>query len=107
MPLVPFKLLPWYWSSKELSLSKSILGSLKGIAWGSRIFFHQLNPHCFVQPEVVGTYLPGAGTLLWGAWFKAGAPEISLPNFYPPHVDDGPACCVSVPLLPIWMDVGI
>ena len=32
-------------------------------------------------------------------------PEISLPNFYPPHMDVGPACYVSVPLLPVLMDV--
>ena len=25
--------------------------------------FHSFNPHWFSQPEVVGTYLPGTGTL--------------------------------------------
>ena len=33
------------------------------------------------------------------------APEISLLNFYPPHVCEGPACSASVPLLPVWIDV--
>ena len=31
--------------------------------------------------------------------------EISLLSFYPPHVDIGPACSISMPLLPIWMDI--
>ena len=31
--------------------------------------------------------------------------EISLLNFYPPHVDVGPACSASAPLLPVWMNV--
>ena len=41
----------------------SFVGSLTGIARGSSSFFHQLNPCWFLQPEVVGTYLPGTGTL--------------------------------------------
>ena len=62
-----------------------------------------------LEPEVVGTYLPGTGTLGWGggeAGVRLGflAPEISLPNFYPPHVDVGPARSASLPL-PVWMDV--
>ena len=32
------------------------------------------------------------------------APEISLLNFYPPHMDVGANCFTSVPLLPVWMD---
>ena len=32
-------------------------------------------------------------------------PEISVLNFYPPHVGEGPACAASVSLLPVWMDV--
>ena len=70
--------------------------------------FHSLNPHWFSQPEVMGTYLPGTGTLGWGSLCGAGTPcpEISLLNSYPPHVcGDGPACSESVPLLPVWMDV--
>ena len=34
-----------------------------------------LNPLWFLQPEVVGTYLPGTGTLGWGAWCGAGTPR--------------------------------
>ena len=50
------------------------VGSLRGTVWGSSSFFHRLNPHWFLQPEVVGTYLPGTGTLGWGAWCGAGTP---------------------------------
>ena len=46
---------------------------------------------------------------LWAGWPGVGlgflAPEISLPNFYPPHVGVGPTCSMSVPLLPVRMDV--
>ena len=49
-------------------------GSLRGTAWGPRSFFHRLNLCWFLQPEVVGTYLPGTGTLGWGAWCGAGTP---------------------------------
>ena len=31
--------------------------------------------------------------------------EIALPNFYPPHMDMGPAHSASPPFLPVWMDV--
>ena len=48
------------------------VGSLRGTAWGSNNFSHQPNPHWFLQPEVVGTYLPGTGTLGWGAWCGVG-----------------------------------
>ena len=81
------------------------VGFLRGTTWGSRIFFHKVNPCWFLQPDIVGAYLPGIGTLGWGAWCVAGTltPEISLPNVYPPHVGEGPAHSESLPLLPIWM----
>ena len=55
----------------------------------------------------MGTYLPGTGTLGWGPGMVLGllALEVSLPNFYSPHVDVGPAHSKSLPLLPVWMDV--
>ena len=49
--------------------------SLRGTAWDSRSFFHQLTPCLFLQREVVGTYLPGTGTPCWGAWFGDGTPH--------------------------------
>ena len=33
------------------------------------------------------------------------APKISLSNFYPLHVGEGPAHFVSLPLLPVQIDV--
>ena len=80
---------------------------LRGTAWGSRSFFHLLNPSWILQLQVVGTYLPGTGALGWGPGVGLGllAPEIFIPNFYPLHVDLGPTRSMSVPLLPVWMDV--
>ena len=50
-------------------------------------------------------YLPGTGTLGPGVGLGLLAPEISLPNFYPPYMGEGPAHSASVPLLPVWIDV--
>ena len=72
MPLVPLNLLPWCWSSEGVSRSKSMCGFFKGNC--SSNFFHQLNPCWFLQPEVMGTYLPGTGTLGWRARCGAGTP---------------------------------
>ena len=49
----------------------------------------------------MGAYLPGTGTLGWAVCYGAGllAPEISLLNFYPPHVGEGPAHSASLLLL--------
>ena len=64
-------------------------------------------PADFFQPEVMGTYLPGTGSLGWGPGVGLGllAPEKSLPKFYLPHICVGPAHSVCQPLLPDWMDV--
>ena len=48
----------WVWVSPHM-------GSLMETAWDSRSFFHQPNPCCFFQPEVMGTYLPGPETVGW------------------------------------------
>ena len=66
-----FQLLPGCCSSEGVI---QCVGSLRGTVWGSSSFFHRLNPHWFLQPEFVGTYLPGTGTLGWGAWCGAGTP---------------------------------
>ena len=70
---------------------------LRGVAWGSSSFFHHLNPRWFLQPKVVGTYIPGTGILGWkGPSVDLGllAPEISLPNFYP--------CGCGISLFHVW-----
>ena len=79
------------------------VGFLRGTAWGSKSFVHQLNPRWVWQPEVVGTYLPGTGTLgWWGPGVGLGhlTPEISLPKFIH-HMDVGPVYPTSVPILPV------
>ena len=50
----------------------SCVGSLRGNAWDCRNSFHQPNTCCVLQPEAVGTYLPGTGALGWGAWCRSG-----------------------------------
>ena len=81
--------------------------SLRGIAWDTRSFFQQLNSHWFLQPEVMGTYLPVTGTLGWGPGVGLGhlTPKIFLLNFDPQHVAMGPAHSTSPSLLQVWMDV--
>ena len=74
----------------ESELVSLFAGSLRGTAWGSRIFFHRLNTHWFLQPEVVRAYLPALEPWAWCvAWTPCS--DISLLNFYPPHIDVGQA----------------
>ena len=56
-------------------------------------------PCWFLQPEVIGIYLPGAWSLGWMIWSGAGitCSRGMPPNFYPPHVNVG----LPVPL-PLW-----
>ena len=67
--------------------------SLRGTAWDFRIFFHRLNTHWFLQPEVMGTYLLGTGTVIWGSWCGAGTPR-----------SRGKLC---LPMLPLWLEVAV
>ena len=61
-------------------------------------------PIGFCSQKLWGLILLALG---WGAGMQLGhlAPEISLPNFYPPHVDVEPANSVSLPLLLVWIYV--
>ena len=70
------------------------------------------NPYWFLQPEVMGTYLPDTGTLAgWSSvWLGLLSPEVTLPIFI--HylwVWDCPFCfstdSASLPLLLVWMNV--
>ena len=82
------------------------VGSLRGTAWGSRSFFHQLTPQWFLQSEVVGTYLPGTGILDWVDWCGTETPHSQdIPPQIFIHMGVGPSCSMSVPLLPVWMVV--
>ena len=106
MPLIPFKVLPWHWSPERLNLSKFVCDSLRGTAWDSASFFHQLYPHWFLHPQVMGTYFSGTGTLSWGPGVNLGllAPEISLWIFIHHRcIWDQPILCLHAS--PLWMDV--
>ena len=76
---------------------KSILGPWRGDSWEFHCFFHCPNPHWFLQPEVMGTYLPGTDTLGWVVWCGAGIPHSQgiPPDFYLPHMGVGlPVLCL-------------
>ena len=57
----------WVWLSP-------CVHSGRGTAWDSRSFFYPLNLYWFCSQELLGAYLPGTGTLLWGAWCGPGTP---------------------------------
>ena len=71
--------------------------------WYICIFFHFIS---FCSQKLWGLVFlvlqPWAGGTSVG--LRLLAPEIFLPNFYPPCVHEGPASSMSVPLLPVWMD---
>ena len=58
-------------------------------------------PPWFLQPEVMGVYLPGAGTLDSVVWPGAEiACSQGIPSdFYLPHVNVGPSVLLPQPLL--------
>ena len=59
-------------------------------------------PHWFLQPEAIGIYLSGTGSLVvWVVWFVAGIPpEVSLPTFiHPTWMWDCLLCCLVLPPL--------
>ena len=108
MPLVPFKLLPWCWSSEEVSLSKSMCGFLKRNYLGLQKFLPSTHSPLVFAARSYGDlsswhWNPGLGGP--GVGLVLLAPEISLPDFYLPHICVGPAHSVCQPLLPDWMDV--
>ena len=74
IPLMPFKLLPWCWSSEGVSLSQFMCRLFKRNCLGIQQFFPLTHSPLVLQPEVMGTYLPGTGTLGWRTWCEAGTP---------------------------------
>ena len=102
MPVVPFKLLPQCWRSEGVSLCKFMCGFSKKNYLGLQKFPHWFNSCWSLQSEVMGTYLPGTGTLSWrrsGVGLGLLAPEMVLLNFYPQHVDVATVHSASPPLL--------
>ena len=90
--------------SESEQVSPSV-GSLR-TAWGSSSFFHQLNPHWFLQPEVVGTYLlalgPWAGGLVW-AWDSLLLRHPSRVFIHHTRVWDQPIPCLHPSYQSGWM----
>ena len=86
--------------SKKVNLC---VGSLGGTAWGSSSVFHRLNSHWFYSQKLWGLIFLTLESWAGDAGVGLGlfAPEISLPNFYPPYLHVGPACFASSPLLPV------
>ena len=82
MHLVPFQLSPWcripQWEG--LCTFEVQAGSLCRVSWKSRSWFHHPNAHWFLQPDIMGIYLPGSGTLDCVVWPGAG---IALPRYLP------------------------
>ena len=107
MPLVPFKLLPQCWSSEGVSQSKTMCGFFKGNCLGLQKFLPLTQSLLDFAARSCGDLSSWHWNPRLGAWSGLGllVPQISLPNFYPPHVSVGPAHSASAPLLPVWMDV--
>ena len=107
MPLLPFNLLCQCWSSQGLNLSKSVCGSFKRNCLGLKKFLPPTQSLLGFAARSYGDLLPGTGTLGWclSMELRLLTPEISLPNFYPSHLNAGTACSTSSLLLPVWMDV--
>ena len=89
--LVPFRLLPQHWNSEGVSLSKSVCRPFKKNCLGCQkpSLSLSLNPCWFLQPELMGTSLPGTGTLVWGPCVELGP---LAPDFYLPCVGVDLAC---------------
>ena len=77
------------------------------VCLGLQQFFPLTQSPLVFEARSFGTYLPGTGTLGWGPGVGLGlfAHEISLRNFYGPHMGEDSAHSGTMPLLPVWMDV--
>ena len=71
------------------------VGSLRGTAWGSKQKFLPLTQRllAFAARSCGGLIFLTLESWAGGPGMRLGllAPKISLPNFYPPHVGEGPA----------------
>ena len=100
--MVSFKLLPWCWSPEGVSLSRWVcVWVLQEEHLGaSEVSSTNSIPAGFLQPEVVGTFLPGTETLCWGAWCWAGTPcsQDIPPEFFSSTYEYGTSLfCICAP----------
>ena len=99
-PLVPSKLPSQCWSSEGMILSKSVFEFFKRNCLGLQKCLPLNQSLLVLQPEVMGTYLPGTGTLGWGTCCEAGDPcsQDTPPEFLSITCRCGTILfCISVP----------
>lgn len=107
-PWMHFKLLSWCCSLERVNLNKSMCGFLNRNCLGLQKFLFPTKSLLSFAARSYGDlsswlWNPGPGVLVWG-WYFSLLRYFSL-NFYPPHVNVGPAHPASVSLLLVWMDV--
>ena len=80
-------------------MSKSVCGFFKGNCLGLQKFLPLTQSLMVLQPEVVGLIFLALESRAGGSGMglRLLAPQISLPNFYPSHVDVGPTFSASLP----------
>ena len=83
------------------------MGSLRGTDGAPEVSSNDSVPAGFCSQKLEGLIFLALEPWAGGPGVGLGllVPKISLLNFYQPNVDMGPACCTSLPLLPVWMDV--
>ena len=83
------------------------VGSLSGFFGATEVSSTNSTPAGFCSQNLWGlTFLAcGPWPLRPGVGLRLHAPEIFLPNFYPPPMDVGPVYSTSLILLPVWMGV--
>ena len=98
MPLGPFQLLPWCWSSERVSLVKCMCGFFKRNCLGLQEFLPLTQSSLVFAARSHGD-LPSwpwnheLGGLVRG--WDSSFPRYPLLNCYLPHVDMGPGCSMS------------
>ena len=91
--------------------SQTTWALFSGVSWKSSSFFCRPNPHWFLQPDVMGIYLPSAGTLGYVIWPGTGILLPRYPSWFLSttcECGDYPFCCchlsiphcICVPLCP-------
>lgn len=107
--LALLKLLPLHWSFEQVSWYTGPLRAAFGLL--QTFVFLRCNPCWFSQPNIMGTPLPGTGSLGCGLWCGVGilcssggttAADLSLPSINCRSAVMGPAWSASLPLLPIF-----
>ena len=93
VPLVPFKLLPWHWSSEGASLNKSVCGFFKGNCLGFQKFLPLTQSLLVFAARSYGDlsswyWNPGLGSQVWGwaSLFPIYLSQIFIHQMYLFHI---------------------